>query len=48
VRGRRLAARASSLGGVIVSVIAIRPKARGFKPGRGAGLFKGDKNPSEK
>jgi hypothetical protein len=35
----------SRLGGVVVSVNAIGPEGRGFKPGRGDGFFKGDKNP---
>jgi hypothetical protein len=26
-------------------VLATRPKVRGFKPGRGRWIFKGDKNP---
>jgi hypothetical protein len=33
------------LGGVIVSVLAIVLKVRGFKPGRGRRIFKDDKNP---
>jgi hypothetical protein len=33
------------LGSIVVSVLAIGPKVRGFKPGRGRLLFKGDKNP---
>jgi hypothetical protein len=33
------------LGGVMVSVLATGPKVRGFKPGRGRWIFKGDKNP---
>jgi hypothetical protein len=34
------------LGGLVVSVLAIGPKVRGFNPGRfGFGFFKGDKNP---
>jgi hypothetical protein len=33
------------LGGVIVSVLAIGPKIRGFEPGRGLWIFKCDKNP---
>jgi hypothetical protein len=33
------------LGGVVVSVLATGPKVRRFKPARGDGLFKGDKNP---
>jgi hypothetical protein len=28
----------------VVGVIAIGPKVRGFKPGRGRRIFKGDKN----
>jgi hypothetical protein len=31
--------------GVTVSVLAIEPKVRGFKPGRGRWVFKRDKNP---
>jgi hypothetical protein len=30
----------SSLGGVFVSMLAIGPKARGFKPGRGDGFLR--------
>jgi hypothetical protein len=33
------------LGGVVVSVLVTGPKGRGFKPSRGDGYFKGDKNP---
>jgi hypothetical protein len=33
------------LGGVVVSVFATGPKFRGFDPGRGRWIFKGDKNP---
>jgi hypothetical protein len=32
------------LGGLVVSVLAIEPKVRGFKPDRGRWIFKGDKN----
>jgi hypothetical protein len=32
-------------GGVIVIVLATRPKFPGFKPGRGRWISKGDKNP---
>jgi hypothetical protein len=35
----------SRLGGVVVSVLAIGPNGRGFKPGRGDGFLKGNKNP---
>jgi hypothetical protein len=35
-----LIAIASRLGGVIVSVLAIGPKVRGFKPGRGDGFLR--------
>jgi hypothetical protein len=34
-----------ALGGLVVSVLATGPKVRGFKPGRGRWIFKGDKNP---
>jgi hypothetical protein len=34
-----------ALGGLVVSVLAIRPKVRGFDPDRGRWIFKGDKNP---
>jgi hypothetical protein len=34
-----------TLGGIVVSVLAIGPKVRGFKPGQGRWIFKGDKNP---
>jgi hypothetical protein len=37
----------SRLGGVVVSVLAIGPKSRGFKPGRGDRFLKGDKNPQQ-
>jgi hypothetical protein len=30
--------------GVMISILAIGPKVRGFKPGRGRWIFKGDKN----
>jgi hypothetical protein len=33
------------LGGLVVSVLATGPKVRGFNPGRGRWIFKGDKNP---
>jgi hypothetical protein len=33
------------LGGLVVSVLAIGPKVRGFDPDRGRWIFKGDKNP---
>jgi hypothetical protein len=33
------------LGGVMISVLAIGPKVRGFNPGRGQWIFNGDKNP---
>jgi hypothetical protein len=33
------------LGGLVVSVLSIGPKVRGFKPGRGLWIFKGDKIP---
>jgi hypothetical protein len=32
-------------GGLVVIVLAIGPKVRGFKPGRGRLIFKRDKNP---
>jgi hypothetical protein len=32
------------LGGLVVIVLAIGPKVRGFKPGQGWWAFKGDKN----
>jgi hypothetical protein len=31
---------ASFLGGVMVGVLAIRPKVRGFKPGQGVGFLR--------
>jgi hypothetical protein len=31
------------LGGLVVIVLAIGPKVRGFKPDRGRWIFKGDK-----
>jgi hypothetical protein len=31
----------------MVSVLAIGSKVRGFRPDRGYGLFKGDKNPQD-
>ena len=34
-----------ALGGPVVSVLATGPKVRGFNPGRGRWIFKGDKNP---
>jgi hypothetical protein len=33
------------LGGLVVIVLAIGPKIRGFQPGRGRWIFKGGKNP---
>jgi hypothetical protein len=33
------------VGGLVVSVLATGPKVRGFNPGRGQWIFKGDKNP---
>jgi hypothetical protein len=33
------------LGGLVVIVLVIWSKVRGFKPGRGQLIFKGDKNP---
>jgi hypothetical protein len=33
------------LGGLVVSVLAIGPKVRRYKPGRGRWTFKADKNP---
>jgi hypothetical protein len=36
-----------SLGGLVVTVLAIEPKIRGFKPGRRQWIFKSDKNPSD-
>jgi hypothetical protein len=33
------------LGGVMVTVLAIGPKVRGFKPGRERWISKGDNNP---
>jgi hypothetical protein len=33
------------LGGIVVSVLAIGHKVRGFKSGRGRWIFMGDKNP---
>jgi hypothetical protein len=36
--------RLSGLSGEMVGVLAIGPKVRGFKPGRGRWIFKGDKN----
>jgi hypothetical protein len=33
------------LDGVMVVMLATGHKARGFKPGRGRWIFKGDKNP---
>jgi hypothetical protein len=32
-----------ALGGLVVSVLATGPKVRGFNPGRGRWIFKGDK-----
>jgi hypothetical protein len=37
--------KASRLGGVVVSVLAIGPTGYGFEPGQGDGFFKVDKNP---
>jgi hypothetical protein len=34
-----------ALGGLVVMVRAVGPKAGGFKPGRRRCIFKGDKNP---
>jgi hypothetical protein len=34
-----------ALGGLVVSVLTTGPRVRGFKPGRGRWIFKGDKNP---
>jgi hypothetical protein len=34
-----------ALGSAVVFVLAIVPKVRGFKPGRGRWIFKGDKSP---
>jgi hypothetical protein len=34
-----------ALGGLVVSVLATGPNVRGFNPGRGRWIFKGDKNP---
>jgi hypothetical protein len=34
-----------ALGGLVVSVLATGPKVRGFDPGWGRCIFKGDKNP---
>jgi hypothetical protein len=33
------------LGGVMVSMVASRPKVRGFRPGQAQWIFKGDSNP---
>jgi hypothetical protein len=30
--------------GVMISILVIGPKVRGFKPGRGGWIFNGDKN----
>jgi hypothetical protein len=35
------------LGGLVVSVLVIGPKACGFKPGREQWIFKGYKNPQQ-
>jgi hypothetical protein len=35
----------SSVGGLVVSVLATSPKVRGFDPDRGRWIFKSDKNP---
>jgi hypothetical protein len=34
-----------AFGGLVVRILATGPKVRGFKPGRGRWIFKGDKNP---
>jgi hypothetical protein len=34
-----------ALGGLVVSVLPIGPKVRGFDPDRDRWIFKGDKNP---
>jgi hypothetical protein len=34
-----------AFGGIVVIVLAIGPKVRGLKPGRGQWIFKEDKNP---
>jgi hypothetical protein len=34
-----------ALGDLVVIVLAIRPRVRGFKPGQGRSIIKGDKNP---
>jgi hypothetical protein len=44
VKRRRLTS-SVFLGGVIVIVLAIGPKVRGFKPGRARWIFKGGKSP---
>jgi hypothetical protein len=33
------------LGGLVIIVLVIEPKVRGFKPGQGRWIFKGDNNP---
>jgi hypothetical protein len=33
------------VGGIVVSVLANRPKVHGFKPGRGRRFFNGEKYP---
>jgi hypothetical protein len=33
------------LGGAVFSVLAIGPKVRGFKPGRGRWIFEDDRSP---
>jgi len=33
------------VGGLVVGVLAMGPNIRGFKPGRGRWIFKGDNNP---
>jgi hypothetical protein len=35
-----------ALAGIVVIMLAIGPKVRGFKPGRGRRIFKGDESPS--
>jgi hypothetical protein len=34
-----------ALGSLVATVLAIGPMVRGFKPGRGRWILKGDKNP---
>jgi hypothetical protein len=40
----RVIKRAVVLGGIVIIVLAIGPKVRGFKPSRGRYIFKGDIN----